>query len=133
MIKWELKRTILEDKYTIGSLYREGVFMCHTLEDKVRPTKIPKITAIPYGTYQIIFNFSNKFQQYMPLLLEVPNYEGIRIHAGNTEVDTEGCILVGEYTEKYKKMIINSRKTLKKIEPILRKDTRTDKVYITIS
>lgn len=132
MINYKLKREIYGDTFTIGKLYREDVFVCDTLEDKVRDQKIPKITAIPFGKYQIIFNWSNKFQKYMPLLLDVPNYEGIRIHVGNYDVDTEGCILVGIYNPKFKKMITTSRITFKKVFAMLQSDTKKDKVFIEI-
>jgi hypothetical protein len=80
---------------TIGKLSIDGVFFCYTLEDTVRKIKIPGVTAIPAGTYEVIINNSGKFGKPMPLLLDVPNFKGIRIHIGNTAKDTEGCILVG--------------------------------------
>ena len=74
-------------------------FFCNTLEDPVRldGIKIQGQTAIPAGKYKIIINWSNRFNRMMPLVVDVPNFDGIRIHAGNTEKDTEGCILVGCY------------------------------------
>lgn len=80
---------------TIGKLYVDGVFECFTLEDVVRPVKIPKITAIPAGTYKVIINLSNRFKRLLPLILNVLNYDGVRFHPGNKSVDTDGCILVG--------------------------------------
>lgn len=82
--------------YTIGKLYVDDQYQCYTLEDKVQYPKVPKETAIPKGVYKVIVNFSNRFNREMPLLLNVPEFSGIRIHAGNTSKDTEGCILVGE-------------------------------------
>jgi hypothetical protein len=79
----KLQRETLTDDSTIGKLYINGTFHCYTLEDKVREVKIPHVTAIPQGKYEVILNFSNRFQQIMPLLLNVPNYEGVRIHWGN--------------------------------------------------
>ena len=81
--------------YTHGVLTINGLFECHTLEDEVHEVKIPGETAIPAGVYKVIISFSNRFQRDMPLLLNVPNFEGIRIHSGNTAADTHGCILVG--------------------------------------
>lgn len=105
-----LKRKIYNQKNTIGELFINGIFFCNTLEDKVRVpfVKVPKETAISKGTYKVIFDFSNRFQKIMPHILNVPNFEGIRIHAGNTEIDTEGCILVGIKSEN---TIISSKVT----------------------
>lgn len=91
----ELHRYDLTDRRTIGKLSINGQFACYTLEDAVRPIKIPRETAIGYGAYDVTVNVSRRFQKPMPLLLNVPNFEGVRIHSGNTEADTEGCILVG--------------------------------------
>lgn len=113
----KLTRVYLSDKYTIGKLYINDKYFCDTLEDKVRDInkdgkfdngeiKIHGETAIPYGTYKVIVNYSNHFQRNLPLLLDVPSFEGIRIHRGNTASDTEGCILLGE--NKVKGKVINS-------------------------
>ena len=89
---------------TLGELSINGVFECFTLEDVVREVvgesaadwKIAGETAIPAGRYQVIVNHSAHFGRDLPLLLNVPGFEGIRIHAGNDDKDTEGCILVGK-------------------------------------
>lgn len=108
----ELKRRFYADTYTIGTLSIDGKRVCDTLEDKVRnmpkEAKVHGQTAIPCGTYEVIMNYSNHFKKRMPLLLSVPYFEGVRLHAGNSAKDTEGCILVGE--NKVKGMLINSRK-----------------------
>ena len=68
---------------TIGKLYVNGVFECYTLEDCVRDKKIYGMTAIPTGTYKVILNLSNRFKRVLPLLIDVSNFEGVRIHPGN--------------------------------------------------
>jgi len=80
---------------TIGELLIDGEHFCFTLEDAARPEKIYGKTAIPYGTYDVEITFSPRFQKYMPLIKDVPGFEGVRIHSGNTAQDTEGCLLVG--------------------------------------
>lgn len=127
-MKLELKRVALKDTYTIGKLYIDGVFFCDTLEDKVRDVKIKGITAIPYGTYKVILSLSNRFKKVLPLLVSVPGFEGIRVHGGNSAADTEGCVLVGENKEVGK--VINSRKTMDKLMPILES---AENITITIS
>lgn len=108
-MKLELKRLYFKETYTIGKLYLNGVWQCDTLEDKHRPDgeKVYGETCIPEGTYKVIITMSNRFKKLMPLLLDVPGFEGIRIHSGNTSVDTSGCILVG--LNKIKGMVVNSR------------------------
>jgi len=102
----ELERKEFFNDRTIGGFYINGVWYCYSLEDADRNlesggVKIPKQTAIPRGNYKVIRDYSNRFQREMPHILNVPQFEGIRIHAGNTPVDTEGCILLGmEYDAK---------------------------------
>jgi len=97
----------------------------------VRDVKIKAITAIPYGKYEVIINFSNRFQKYMPLLLNVPNYEGVRIHAGNTKHDTEGCILVG--SSKSLNFIGGSRVTFASLFTRMKKLEKKEKIFINIT
>lgn len=80
---------------TIGELFINDVRFCDTLEDKIRAKKIKHETCIDAGTYQVIINYSMRFKRQMPLLINVPNFVGIRIHAGNTIANTSGCILLG--------------------------------------
>ena len=98
-----LTRTAKRKAYTIGRLEIDGVYFCDTLEPAWRDLgpgrpghKIAGRTAIPEGRYPVVITWSPKFGQWLPLLLHVPLFEGIRIHAGNTAADTAGCILVGE-------------------------------------
>lgn len=91
-----LKRIAFRKTYTIGKLYVDGVYFCDTLEDPVREgEKIYGRTAIPAGKYDVLITMSPRFRKMLPLLLNVPGFEGVRIHSGNNADDTEGCILVG--------------------------------------
>lgn len=106
-------RDTFTENSTIGKMLIDGAFFCYTLEDTIRDTKIAGETAIPYGTYKVIVNMSNRFKRLMPLLLNVPNFEGVRIHNGNTKEHTHGCILVG--ATKSKDFIGDSKTTFTKL------------------
>ena len=98
-----LQRIAKDKAYTLGMLSVDGDFFCHTLEPtwrKPEARKVPGKTAIPAGRYPVVITLSPKFKEWLPLLLHVPKFTGIRIHAGNTARDTAGCILVGECQEK---------------------------------
>lgn len=112
---------------TIGEMSIDGEFFCHTLEDEVRDIKVFGETAIPYGRYKVIINMSNRFKREMPLLIDVPLFEGIRIHNGNTDADTHGCILVG--LTKSKDFIGMSKVAFQKLMERL-KDQNS--IYLTI-
>lgn len=98
-------RELFFPRTTIGVLYIDGQRICYTLEDRVREKhgasveswKIPRETAVPVGTYKCIVSMSHRFKKLLPELLEVPGFAGVRIHGGNDESNTEGCILVGMY------------------------------------
>lgn len=109
-MKLRVERRFLKPEYTIGRLEVDGKYFCDTLEDRVRDLsrekKIPGETAIPAGIYDVVVNISPRFKRKLPRLLNVPGFEGILIHRGNTPGDTAGCILVGE--NKAKGRVINS-------------------------
>ena len=104
MFAMQLSRTTFGPMATLGKLTINGVFECYTLEDTVREVpntpvaswKIPGQTAIPFGTYDVDLGYSPKFNRVMPKLLNVPGFTGILMHMGNTDKDTEGCILLGQ-------------------------------------
>ena len=114
-----LERKYLKTNYVIGNLYLNGKYYCNILEDAVRDInkngtfdcgefKISGHTAIPYGKYEIQVTYSPKFKRKLPLLLNVKHFEGIRIHRGNTEKDSAGCLIPGENTKRG--MVLNSTK-----------------------
>ena len=126
----EVKRFEFKDTHTVGKLYINGSYECFTLEDAVRNgTKVIGKTAIPIGTYKVIIDASTRFKQDMPHILDVPDFTGVRIHAGNTSADTDGCILLGS-TWAGKDFIGNSKIAYKKFFDKL-KQNKT--VSITIS
>lgn len=140
-MKLKLNRIALRQTYTIGKLYIDGKYFCDTLEDTVRDTnksgkfdngekKIKGKTAIPYGTYEIKWTYSPRFKKYTPQLMNVPQFEGIRIHAGNSSTDTEGCLLLGE--NKKVGMVLNSRATINKFYKIIKEACSKGKVTIEI-
>lgn len=131
----KLKREIFTDNSTIGTLTVDGIFECYILEDKDRKLefggkKIHARTAITRGTYEVIINFSNRFQQYMPLLIGVPQFEGIRIHPGNTSEHTEGCLITG--TTRSKDFVGGSKAAYSKLFSKLKKIEKKEKIFITI-
>lgn len=116
------------DRNVIGDLFIDGEFFCYTLEDEIRAegVKVYGKTCIDSGRYKVILNRSNRFKRIMPLLLNVPRFEGIRIHGGNTSKDTHGCPLVAFNTD-YKKIWGTAEKDLTK-----RLQAHNGDIYITI-
>lgn len=141
-MKLELKRIYKGDTYTIGKLYINGSYFCDTLEDKdrgltqdmpleeIKKIKVDSKTAIPTGTYKVSLDIlSPKFSDfkkypaykfcdgYLPRLVNVPGYQGVLIHIGNEDEDTDGCILVG--TNSIKGKVTNSTSTFRKLYDII--------------
>ena len=141
-----------KQSYTISNLIIDNKVFCQVLEDtdrgldssmslaKILELKKPSITAIPRGTYEVTLDvYSPKFGSKsfykevcngkLPRLLNVKGFEGILIHAGNTDKDTAGCLLVGMNLEKGK--VINSRETFRELYKLL-KDVHDEGEKITI-
>lgn len=95
-MKLNLRRFLYEEDTTLGYLLVNDKFECWTLEDKVRDVKIKHETAIPTGIYTIVLTDKNKWNKVMPHLVDVPNFDGIYMHAGNSNSDTSGCPLVAD-------------------------------------
>lgn len=125
---------------TIGTLSIGDKPFCSVCEDTDRglysnlpgtlQKKIQGQTAIPYGTYEVKITYSQRFKKKLPLLLNVPGYEGVRIHPGNTHKDTEGCLLPGE--DAGNGTVKNSRVCFNKLMEVITKALESDKVFITI-
>jgi len=138
-----VKRIARKDGYTIGRMSLNNEYFCDTLEDtdrglkdtmqvnEILAKKVKGQTAIPTGKYDVILTFSPKFKRVLPLLLNVPGYQYIRVHHGNLPSSTDGCLLVGE--NKVKGQIINSRATLEKLMSVLLEcEKKKEKVTILI-
>lgn len=151
-----LKRIALRSEYTIGKLYVDGEYVCDTIEDTVRDldkdgkfangeVKIQGKTAIPYGRYEVTmkvkspkysnftkYSWAKKYDGYLPRLLNVPHFDGILIHAGNTAADTEGCLCVG--LNKVVGKVVDSVNTFRKLmdEYLVPAKKRNEQIYIDI-
>ncbi|SFG38145.1 DUF5675 family protein [Prevotella sp. KH2C16] len=132
------------DAYTIGRLSVNGTYLCDCVEDRdrgldasmplseIRKRKVAGETAIPYGEYEVLITLSPRFRRKLPILLNVPCYEGVRIHPGNTAADSAGCILPG--LNKVVGGVVNSRYwTDRLIDLIQRALNRRERVWITIT
>lgn len=149
-----VKRVAKKEKYTIGKMYVDDVYVCDTIEDKdrdltqntplndIKKKKVYGQTAIPSGTYNVTLDVvSTKFVQKpyfkelcggkLPLLMNVPGFDGVLIHTGNDEDDSYGCIIVGY--NKVKGKVIESRKAFEKLYPILKQaSNKKEKITIQI-
>ena len=138
----ELTRITRTNRSTIGELTVDGNFECFILEDKDRglhqgmalselmSAKIKTRTAIPTGRYEIVVNFSDRFQKMLPLLLDVPAFAGIRIHPGNKDTDTEGCLVPGK--TKSLDMVGSSRAAFTTLFDKIKAAMQRQKVFITV-
>ena len=151
-----LKRIALRSEYTIGKLYVDGEYVCDTIEDTVRDldkdgkfangeVKIPGKTAIPYGRYEITmkvkspkysnfskYSWAKKYDGYLPRLLNVPHFDGVLMHVGNSALDSEGCIIVGE--NKVVGKVINSVNTFRRLmdDYLVPAKKRNERIFISI-
>lgn len=101
-----IKRKEFTDKSTRGDFRINNVPFCSTLEPVVKDSGKPR--AIPAGYYEVIVTYSNTFKRELPILLNVPDFEGVRIHRGNKPDDTRGCPLLGDWDHTRKNWVSNS-------------------------
>ncbi|WP_207426610.1 DUF5675 family protein [Pedobacter sp. SYSU D00535] len=133
----KLVRSVFNPKSTFGKLFVNGEFFAYTCEDTVRDLKadcsgkIKNQTAIRDGRYEVVLSYSNRFKKYLPLLLNVKCFEGIRIHGGNTAEDSEGCILVGAEGDM-KTKIWNCASKVNGLISLLRSIEKKEKMWIEI-
>lgn len=135
-----LHRKWLKDGYVVGRLYIDGVFFCNSLEDtdrglqqfqsvsEILAAKIAGATAIPAGDYKVTRTYSPRFKRLVPQVMNVKGFSGVRIHAGNSSADTEGCILLGDNTMKGR--LTNSRARVTKFETLLQIEGGTCDLHI---
>ncbi|HXU13765.1 MAG TPA: DUF5675 family protein [Terriglobales bacterium] len=135
-----LQREPSTEESTPGKLFINGEFECFTLEDMVRELpgvrvaawKVVSQTAIPTGTYNVTIDMSQRFGREMPHILDVEDFDGVRIHSGNTSADTEGCILIGQ-ARNGPDEVINSRPAFNAFFPKLQAAiSNGERVTITI-
>jgi len=135
-----LQREPSTEESTPGKLFINGEFECFTLEDMVRELpgvrvaawKVVSQTAIPTGTYNVTIDMSQRFGREMPHILDVEDFDGVRIHSGNTSADTEGCILIGQ-ARNGSDEVINSRPAFNAFFPKLQAAiSNGERVTITI-
>jgi hypothetical protein len=141
-MKLELIRNTRSSESTIGDLLIDGQFFCYVLEDfdrgltssmslaEITQKKVYAKTAIPKGTYKVVITFSPRFKQYMPLLLNVKGFQGIRIHSGNTAAHTEGCLIVG--MTKSTNFVGQSKIAYSRLMAKLKKVEKTEEIIIEI-
>lgn len=133
-----IERKWFTDESTIGELRIDDGFQCYTLEDCVREVpnravatwKIDGKTAIPVGHYELVIDHSQRFGKDMPHILGVKGFEGIRIHKGNTDKDTEGCILVG--WTRGENEVGESKKAFEALFPKIQDALKAEKVFVTV-
>ena len=139
----KVKRRFRGEKYTIGTMYVDGVRLCDTLEDKdrglrqdmslsqIKKLKVYGQTAIPIGRYKVKMTWWAKYRKYYPELCNVPGYTSILIHGGKNAAATLGCVLVGE--NKIKGGLVNSGKYVEELRQKITAEIKAGRdVWITI-
>ena len=143
-----LIRGLRADNYTEGKLSFDGEPVCDTIEDRDRDanrngvfdggeTKVYGETAIPNGRYRVTLGYSPRFSpkyggRRIPFIHDVPGFEGIRIHTGNTAADSLGCVIVG--VRSGAGVVSDSKATFlnRVLPPLEAADVRKEEIWITV-
>lgn len=138
-----VERFLKTNKSTISDLKINGVHQCYILEDvdrglsdamtplEIKTRKVFGKTAIPTGRYRVVISFSPRFKKYLPEILNVKGYAGIRQHPGNIAQDTEGCQLPGiSYTTD---KVLQSRLAFAQYFSKLQAVEKSEEIWITIT
>lgn len=116
--------------------------LCYTLEDEVREVpdvpvadwKIKSATAIPAGRYRLTLEYSQRFGPDTLTVHDVPGFSYIRMHAGNTEADTDGCPLLGMEIDPRGIVGGTSRQAVKLVQYLVRDAIeRGEEVWLTVN
>lgn len=138
-MKLLLKRKVLTNTYTQGELYINDVIFCYTIEDKVRAKagmwkrilKVKAQTAIPYGKYPVLVTWSNRFKRMLTGVFNVPDFDGIRIHNGTSELSSEGCIIVSHHVAGPGKLV-NDKSAMNQLCVLIEDAQKIEKVTLEI-
>lgn len=132
-------------KPTLGHFFIDSRFHAYSLEDRIRDEYVAKDTAIPYGRYEVVVTYSNRFKRQMPLIINVQGTDspilfggrdigicGIRIHGGNTSADTEGCPIIGKYVNESIFKIWDCAVVFDPFLALLTAAVKTHKVFLNV-
>ena len=132
-MKIEIKRDIKGNTYTAGKMYVDGRHFADTLEPRAidwsKEEKTLGKTAIPEGTYKVEMRYSTKFKTQMPFVQNVPHFDGIMLHVGNSVRDSRGCILIG--TRTYPSVLTHSREAVNRLI-LLMEEHKGESVTLTV-
>jgi hypothetical protein len=136
-----LERKIHNENSTEGNLYVDEKWFANTIEDRVRAKpgewkkeiKVYGKTAIPYGRYPVLVTWSNRFQRMMVGIFNVPDFEGIRIHWGTSELSSAGCVIISYHDDDAAHRLILEKQATEDLIKKVEDAQKTGKIFITIA
>lgn len=136
----KLERKIFNKTSTEGNLYVNNKWFCNTIEDVVRAEpgkwrselKVYAQTAIPYGRYPVLVTWSNRFKRLLTGVFNVPDFEGIRIHNGISELSSAGCIIVSYKDDDANHKLINDKAAMNDLCDLVKAAQDKEKVFLDI-